>query len=121
VSEGTLSNGIYLKFLQWLIFGKMSIINENLGSSTPSLSLTLNVESLSKIPEGGEPLNLGSDVWTNIMAPKMCQEDSSPQRTRTKIGELPLLYLGTFPIKAFHGAYPNQVKTQILIAGVTLL
>jgi hypothetical protein len=80
VSEGTLSNGIYLKFLQWLIFGKMSIINENLGSSTPSLSLTLNPE----------PLNLGSDVWTNIMTPKMCQADSSSQRIRAKIGGLPL-------------------------------
>jgi len=28
----------------------------------PSFSLTLNVEPLSKIPQGGEPLNLSSDL-----------------------------------------------------------
>ncbi len=38
----------------------MSILNEHFGSSMPSLSLTLNVEPLSKIPRGGEPLNLSS-------------------------------------------------------------
>jgi hypothetical protein len=35
----------------------MSIFNEDFGSSIPSLSLTLNVEPLSKIPQGGEPVN----------------------------------------------------------------
>jgi len=35
----------------------MSIFSEDLGSSMPSLPLTLNVEPLLKIPLGGEPVN----------------------------------------------------------------
>ena len=36
---------------------KMSIFNQDFGASIPALSLTLNVEPLSKIPLGGEPVN----------------------------------------------------------------
>jgi hypothetical protein len=46
----------------------MSIFNEDFGSSMPSLSLTLNVEPLSKIPLGGEPPNLSSYDESKIIS-----------------------------------------------------
>jgi hypothetical protein len=41
----------------WQLCGKTSIFYKDFGSSILSLFLTLNVEPLSKIPQGGEPVN----------------------------------------------------------------
>jgi len=42
--------GAYMGFLNlnWQLFGKMSIFNDDFGSSIPSLSLTLNPDFIGK-------------------------------------------------------------------------